>query len=121
MTGKCERIFEDAGDGLINFSYKFLTKARLALVFIIEPLPPHPPLPPGGFSGGNSFGMQSGQIGRTMINRGLMRNRIDSWPLHASDCADSSRVCANARGFDLGVAPYRQECLERLLFILFIY
>ena len=60
-------------------------------------------------------------IGRTMINRGLMRNRIDSWPLHASDCADSSRVCANARGFDLGVAPYRQECLERLLFILFIY
>ena len=31
-------------------------------------------------------------IARTMINRGLMRNRIDSWPLHASDCADSSRV-----------------------------
>jgi len=31
-------------------------------------------------------------IGRTMINRGLMRNRIDSWPLRASDCADSSRV-----------------------------
>jgi hypothetical protein len=27
----------------------------------IEPLPPHPPLPPGGFSGGNSFGMQSGR------------------------------------------------------------
>ena len=26
-------------------------------------------------------------IGTTMINRGLMRNRIDSWPLHASDCA----------------------------------
>jgi hypothetical protein len=31
-------------------------------------------------------------IGMTMINRGLMRNRIDSWPLHASDCADSNSV-----------------------------
>src|SRR5260370_38398592 len=29
---KCERIFEDAGDGPINFSYEFLTQARLALV-----------------------------------------------------------------------------------------
>src|SRR3984893_10230621 len=29
---KCERIFEDAGDGLINFSYEFLTQAKLALV-----------------------------------------------------------------------------------------
>jgi hypothetical protein len=27
----------------------------------LESLPPHPPLPPSGFSGGNSFGMQSGQ------------------------------------------------------------
>jgi len=29
---KCERIFEDAGDGPINFPYEFLTQARLALV-----------------------------------------------------------------------------------------
>src|ERR1700730_16484921 len=27
----------------------------------IEPLPPHPPLSPGGLAGGNSFFMQSGQ------------------------------------------------------------
>ena len=31
-------------------------------------------------------------IGTTMINRRLMRYRVDSWPLHTSDCADSSRV-----------------------------
>jgi hypothetical protein len=29
---KCERIFEDADDGLINFSYEFLTQAELPLV-----------------------------------------------------------------------------------------
>jgi hypothetical protein len=29
---KCERIFEDADDGLINFSYEFLTQAKLPLV-----------------------------------------------------------------------------------------
>jgi hypothetical protein len=29
---KCERIFEDAEDGLINFSYEFLTQAELPLI-----------------------------------------------------------------------------------------
>jgi hypothetical protein len=29
---KCERIFEDADDGLINFSQEFLTQACLPLV-----------------------------------------------------------------------------------------
>jgi hypothetical protein len=29
---KCEKIFEDADDGLINFSQEFLTQAELPLV-----------------------------------------------------------------------------------------
>jgi len=48
-------------------------------------------------------------IGRTMINRGLMRNRIDSWPLRASDCADSSRVWQTRGALIWGGVPYRQE------------
>src|ERR1700726_2587683 len=34
---KSERIFDDAGDGLINFSYEFLTQSRLALVVPLAP------------------------------------------------------------------------------------
>jgi hypothetical protein len=30
--GESKRIFDHAGDGLINFSYEFLTQTRLALV-----------------------------------------------------------------------------------------
>src|SRR4029077_19991025 len=48
-------------------------------------------------------------IGRTMINRGLMRNRIDSWPLRASDCADSSRVWQTRGALIWGGVPYGQE------------
>ena len=48
-------------------------------------------------------------IGRTMINRGLMRNRIGSWPLRASDCADSSRVWQTRGALIWGEVPYRQE------------
>jgi hypothetical protein len=33
---KCERIFQDAGDGPINFPYEFLTQARLALVVLLS-------------------------------------------------------------------------------------
>ena len=29
---KSERIFDDAGEGLINFPYEFFTQTRLALV-----------------------------------------------------------------------------------------
>jgi hypothetical protein len=36
---KCERIFEDADDGLIQFSYEFLTQAEAAARWTIEPLP----------------------------------------------------------------------------------
>jgi hypothetical protein len=57
---KCERIFQMRNDGLINFS-RISHPSRAAARCTIEPLPLHPPLPPGGFSGGNSFGMQSGQ------------------------------------------------------------
>jgi hypothetical protein len=35
---KSERIFDDAGDGLINFSYEFLTQTRLALVVLLSRL-----------------------------------------------------------------------------------
>ena len=34
---KCERIFQDADDGLINFSYEFLTQAEAKFVFILRP------------------------------------------------------------------------------------
>jgi hypothetical protein len=56
---KCERIFEDAVDGLINFSYEFLTQAELPLVVPLSRFR-YIPLCRGS-SGGNSFGMQSGQ------------------------------------------------------------
>jgi hypothetical protein len=35
---KSERIFDDAGDGLINFSYEFLTQTSLALVVLLSRL-----------------------------------------------------------------------------------
>ena len=48
-------------------------------------------------------------IGTTMINRRLMQYRVDSWPLHTSDCADSSRVWQTRGALIWGGAPYRQE------------
>jgi hypothetical protein len=49
---KSERIFEDACDGLINFVYEIPGRPnRAGAGCIVEPLPPYPPLPPGGFSG----------------------------------------------------------------------
>jgi hypothetical protein len=41
-------------------------------------------------------------IGRTMINRGLMLDRIDLWPLQVSDCGDGSRVWQTGEGLILG-------------------
>jgi hypothetical protein len=51
---KSERIFDDAGDGLINFSYELLTQTKLALVVPLSRFAPHQPLPPGGPAGGSS-------------------------------------------------------------------
>jgi len=56
---------------LLRISHPSRATARCT----IEPLPPHPPLPPGGFSGGNSFGMQSGQN----ASFGLLPGGADFW------------------------------------------
>ena len=57
---KSERIFDDAGDSLINFFYEFLTQTRLALVVPLSRFR-HIRLCRGGLAGGNSFCTQSGQ------------------------------------------------------------
>jgi hypothetical protein len=44
-------------------------------------------------------------IGRTMINRGLMLDRIDVWPLQVSDCGDDSRVWQTGEALIWGGAP----------------
>jgi hypothetical protein len=59
-------------------------------------------------------------IGRTMINRGLMRNRIDSWPLHASDCADSSRVW-QTRGALIWASLHTDKNAWRDCFLFFLF
>ena len=53
---RCERIFEDADDGLINVSYELLTQTELPLVIPLRRFLHIHLCRQADFSGGTSFG-----------------------------------------------------------------